>query len=216
MNKRRILAVALALCLIAILACGTLAYFKSSASVTNKFYTASYSPDDPDPDPDELFSIVVFETAPDGSETTEGIEYADILPGDVLDKDPTVRNTGEYAAYVRLSVTLTEAADWKAACATYGITDLADIFGGFNSAWERKEIFEDTTADTLTYVYYLNTALEPGDESTLFTTVTIPAELTTTELVKLSYFELQIAGDAIQSANTGDNAFDAFADYWEA
>lgn len=215
MNKRKVLALALAVCIIAILACGTLAYFTDSENVTNKFYTASYKPDDPVPDPDELFSIVVFETAPDGSETTEGIEYADILPGDVLDKDPTVRNTGDYAAWVRLSVTLTNAAEWKAACATHGIEDLAEIFGGFNSAWERKAIEENTSEDTLTYVYYLKDALAPDAESTLFERVTIPEELTTAEFAKLSYFELQIAGDAIQSANTGDSAFEAFEAHWK-
>lgn len=213
MNKRKLLTAAVAVCLIAILSCGTLAYFTSTKSITNKFYTASYDPENP-PTADELFSIKVYETAADGSEDTDGLEYQDILPGAELKKDPTIVNTGKYSAYVRLSVTVTEAAAWKNVWQKYDL-EFEDLFGSINTDWECKETSEDTAADTLTYVYYLNDELASGSESTLFETVKIPSDLTVEEMTELAYFEVQITGDAIQSANTGDNAFDAFADYWE-
>ena len=212
MNKRRVLTTAIAVCLIAILSCGTLAYFTSTKSITNKFYTASYDPENP-PTADELFSIKIYETAKDGAEDTDGLEYKDILPGQELSKDPTIVNTGKYSAYVRLSVTVTDATAWKTVCQKYSL-NLEDIFGGINTKWERKEISEDTAADTLTYVYYLNEELAAGAESTLFETVKIPTQLTVEEMTELSYFEIQITGDAIQSANTGANAYEAFTANW--
>lgn len=247
MKKRNILTVALALCLIAIMACGTLAYFTSTKTVTNVFKTSYVEPskdtdgdgdvDEDDVTPDDVFSIVVYETdntKTDGSVTYTGNTYEAILPGSELVKDPTVENTGSYPAYVRMTVVVNEAADWQAAIAKHiangnltvganGKYDLSNIFGGYNSAWECKEVIEDTAADTLTYVYYLNTALpaeddtatsEKEDASTLFTSVTIPSCFDAADMLSLKEFNLTITADAIQSMNTGDNAFDAFAKYW--
>lgn len=222
MNKRKVLTTAVAVCLIAILSCGTLAYFTSTKSLTNKFYTASYDPDNP-PTAEELFSIKIYETAADGTENTEGLEYEDILPGMKVDKDPTIKNTGKYPAYVRLSVTVTNAAAWKAAFENHkddsedkgGAIELEDVFGEFNEDWKRKEISENKNEDTLTYVYYLDGELAAGADSTLFESVTIPPQLTVEEMSALSCFEIRITGDAIQSANTGDNAFEAFTTYWK-
>lgn len=212
-NKKKIFTAAVAICLVAILSCGTLAYFQSTKSITNKFYTASYDPENP-PTADELFSIKVYETAADGSEDTDGLEYTDVLPGQELAKDPTVENTGRYAAYVRLQVTVTNANAWEAVFNKYNL-ELSDLFGSLNTKWEMKEQSADTTNDTVTYVFYLNEELAAGEKSTLFETVNIPAELNVEEMTELAYFEVQITGDAIQVENTGANAFDAFTNYWE-
>lgn len=215
--KRKTLIVALAVCLVAIMAFGTLAFFSAQDDITNKFMITDYDPDNPYTDPDEIFSIVVEETDPEtGKPTSDGITYDDIQPGDTVSKDPTVKNTGKYDQYVRVHVTVTNAKNWMGACEKYSITDLTTIFGDFDSAnWTRVDdpVF-DEDADTLTYTYYYNNVLEPDASATLFKTVKIPDSFTATEMVALQSFELKIAAEAIQTANTGANAVEAFTNCW--
>lgn len=213
--KRKTLIVAVAVCLAAILALGSLAVFSNSDDITNTFMVAGYDPDKPIT-PDELFSVTVYETDKDGNQTEQGLTYDGIQPGDKLDKDPTVKNTGKYDQYVRVMVTVTNAKNWMDACEKHGISDLTTIFGGFVDAdWTRIDApVYNEAADTLTYTYYYNRVLTPGETATLFETVTIPLSFTVEDMVALQQFELKVAADAIQSAHTGDNAVDAFANYW--
>lgn len=214
MNKRKILISAIAVCLVAILAFGSLAVFTDSRSVTNKFMTASSV----DPEK-EIFGIALFETditKTDGSKTEIGNTYTEILPGKTLTKDPTVENTGIHPQFVRVLVTVDNASAWKAACVKHGITDLNTIFSGFNSDWQRKGESEDTTADTITYVYYLNKVLEPEETSTLFTAVTIPQAFDIADMTALKEFNLTLEAQAIQSEEIGcTNAYDAFTGFWK-
>lgn len=211
--KRKALIVAVVVCLAAILAFGTLAVFTGNDEVTNKFMIAQYDPDNP-VTPDELFSVNVFETDKDGSKTEEGLVYDGIQPGDKLHKDPTVENTGRYDQYVRVHVTVSNAANWKAACKNHEITDLTTIFGGFDSSkWVRVSAPVEGN-DTITYTYYYTGVLAPKETVTLFNQVTIPMALNNAEMASLEYFTISISADAIQAANTGDNAVDAFANYW--
>lgn len=217
MNKRRILVVSLAVCLIAILAFTSIAVFTDSKTVTNVFKATSG--DDPNPpQPEDIFGVKLYETdiTKDEGITTDGNVYEEILPAQTLTKDPTVENTGIHPEYVRLIVTVDNAAAWQAACARHKITDLATIFNGFNKDWERKSEYVDEKNDTLTYVYYLNTELAPKATSTLFESVTIPADFDVDDMVSLASFNLTVEAQAIQSEHIGcDNAFDAFAKYWD-
>ena len=219
MNKRRILVVSLAVCLIAILAFTSIAVFTDSKTVTNVFKATSGDVGPNPPQPEDIFGVKLYETditKNDGSTTTKGNTYEKILPAQNLQKDPTVENTGIHPEYVRLIVTVDNAAAWQAACARHNITDLATIFNGFNSAWERKSETYDKEADTLTYVYYLNAELAPKATSTLFKSVTIPADFDVDDMVSLASFNLTVEAQAIQSEHIGcDNAFDAFANYWD-
>jgi len=211
MKKNRILAMALVLCLVAIIGFGSLAYFTADAKVTNTFKTTTSN------DPNAvLFALDLYETSNDtaGGTTNTGNTYSDIIPGGEVNKDPTVKNTGLYPQWVRMKITVSNANEWKTACAKHGITDLATIFGDFNPLWDREEITEDTAANTLTYVYYLNDILKPGDTSTIFKTVTIPAAFTVEDMNGLKEFTLEIVAEAIQSEHTGDSAQEAFADCW--
>lgn len=209
--KRKTLIVALVVCLVAIMAFGTLAYFSAQDSVTNNFMIA----DSPDPDK-KPFSVKVEETIP-GTEdkTTNGITYDDIQPGDVLSKDPTVINDGLYSEYVRVNVTVTSATQWQAACAKHGITDLTTIFGGFDSTkWTLAgEPVFDETANTLTYSYYYNGVLAPEESAVLFTSVTIPSAFGTADMESLANFQLIVTAEAIQSEHTGSSAAEAFVLY---
>lgn len=207
MNKRRILIASLVVCLAAIMAFGSLAYFTAQDRVQNKFYTAAYDPTDPDKPitGNDLFSIKVYETdntKTDGTKTESGNTYEKIQPGDVLAKDPTVENTGKYDAYIRVNVTFDKAAEWENIIPED--SELTALFGGIDSAkWTQSGKIEDTTANTVTYSYYLNEALAPDATATLFSTVTIPTYINATQFATIASFNITITADAIQSANTG-------------
>jgi len=219
--KKKTLTAALILCMLSILTMGTLAYFTAQDSITNEFMVASYDPENPDTDPNHLFSIDVYETTKEGVKEDVGLTYENVAPGDALHKDPTIENTGKYDAWVRMSLTFSNVDSWKAACAAHGMDTLTDIFESVNSDWECLETLEDAEANETTYVYYLKNKLEPGAASTLFDGVSIPAEFTLNEMISLDSFTLKVTGDAIQEKNTAENApgdankaFYAFSNFW--
>ena len=219
--KKRTFILAVVICMIAIVGFGSLAYFQSSKSLTNYFAVAGINdPTDPTEtiDPNDLFSIKLYETditKEDGARTETGNVYKDIMPGDTLTKDPTVTNTGKYDAWVRVKVTVTDAADWTAVCTKHGITDLATIFNGFDATkWDREIAEDGIGTDTITYTYYYKTTVAPNGTAKLFDSITIPAVLDVEDMAALSTFQLQIVGEAIQAANTGSTAQAAFA-LWE-
>lgn len=214
MKRRKAISLAVLVCLVAITAVGSIAYFTAKDSVTNTFMISTYDPDNP-VDPSKVFSIEVYETE-GGTKTTEGITYEDIKPGDALYKDPTVENTGKYNQWVRVQVTINNAASWQAACDKHGIADLMSIFGGCDdSKWTKYAApAEDKEADTVTYEFYLNKELKPAETETLFNSVTIPASFNTEDMAALSKFEVKISAEAIQSEGTGDGAKEAFDNHW--
>lgn len=224
LNKKKVLVVSLALCLIAILSFGTLAWFNASDEITNQFMVT-----DSETDPDEIFSVDVYETAveEDGKTvkdadgdgeadiTESGNVYDDIVPGVPYIKDPTVKNTGKYDQWVRVNVTIDEAEDWQAIFADYGITDLSTVFQNHNeTVWTRYDApAYDSTAKTLTYTYYLNDILEPGETVVLFDGIKLPEVLTQADMAKVSAFNIKVVAQAIQAEGTGDTALEAFDKY---
>lgn len=216
--KKRTFIVALIICMVAIIGIGSLAYFQASKNLTNYFAVAGVSdPTDPSATikPDELFSIKLEETdIRDGGKTETGNIYTDILPGDTLKKDPTVTNTGKYDAWVRVKVTVTDAADWEAACAKHGITDLATIFNDYNDQLWKRDPNEDVKKDnTITYTYYYRTKVAPDGTAKLFDSVTIPKQFDIQDMASLATFQLKITGEAIQADNTGETAQEAFKEF---
>jgi hypothetical protein len=184
---------------------------------------------DSETDPDEIFSVDVYETAveEDGKTvkdadndgvadiTDSGNVYDDIVPGVPYIKDPTVKNTGKYDQWVRVNVTIDEAEDWQDIFADYGITDLDTVFLNFNAnAWTRYDApVANVTADTLTYTFYLNDILEPGQSEVLFDGFKLPEVLNQTDMAKVSAFNIKVVAQAIQAEGTGDTAYEAF-DKW--
>lgn len=234
--KKRILAAALVVCLITILACGTLAYFQDQESVQNYFTMTGIEPGPKPgstPDPDDLFSLALYET--DGDEQVDGKTYTDIVPGVDYAKDPTVENTGMYDSYVRVHVELTNAKAWLAACTKHEITDISAYFKGYDeTVWSRyADPVYDEDADTLTYTYYLDSKLTgvvydeegevetAGGKATLFTACQIPSMFDVQDMASIAAFQINITADAIQADNTADStndtpdAYEAFAN-WDA
>ena len=215
MNKKKLLALSLVLILVATASFGTLAWFNDSDSVTNTFKVATTVDGDPS-DPDDIFSVDVWEEVPDGDDDGEepdkdqdGQEFENILPGATLDKKPVVENTGAYDQYVRVVVTLGDANAWVNILG-YGY-DLSTIFIDHDEdLWTRVDGSHDSTNDQLVYSYYLNKVLKPGETAVLFDGVKLPTTLTQEDLAKLNGgFDLTIRADAIQTENLGDGVVTA-------
>ncbi len=218
MTKKKVLVLALAVCLFAVVSMGTLAWFNDSASITNTFKVATS-----ETDTDPTFSVEVFETDPTtNSETTTGVTYYDVLPGDSISKNPTVRNTGDYSQWIRVTVTLKEAAAWKAGGGSLKFTDLftgstyglAENAGSTNETWllVANNATVSQADDTATWYIYLNEALTAGTSKVLFTNVSVPGSFDMSDMAALSDdFEITVSADALQADNTGANAVAAFA-----
>lgn len=218
-NKKKAMALSLVLCMLAILSFSTLAWFNATDSVTNKFFVATTTGGDATK-PDDIFSIDLWEHVDknnDGQITEDekdqdGLEFKNIVPGGVYEKKPYVENTGGYDQWVRVMVSVSEAAGWQQILATG--YDLATIFVGYeDSVWTRSaDPVYNGTADTLTYVFYLKDKLAPAAQARLFSAVKFPEHLTQQDFAKVGRdFQLTIQVDAMQAdaipATTAEAAF---------
>lgn len=212
LTKKKVFVTALVLCLIATASMGTLAWFSAQDSVKNDFMVATSDADTAD----EIFSIDVYEYTKNSpnNKVPSGDSFTDILPGDVLKKEPHVANTGYYDQYVRVIVTISDATAWiNAVGEDFAIQEM---FVGFDGTkWNNisKDIAGST--DTITYVLYYTDKLASGDDITLFTDVKIPTSLTQAQAAAFNAdsvpgFSITVKAQAVQTANVGDNAYAAF------
>ncbi len=216
MTKKKVFVAALAICLIAIISMGTLAWFNATDDITNNFKVATN-----ENDTDPTFSVKVSETALDGTETEDGVTYYDVVPGDVISKDPKITNTGDYTQWIRVSVTMTKANYWKDFGGSLAFTDIFDgstygLAANVGTATEKWLLVEDAVepnADgTAVWYLYLNREFVAGSDEILFTEVNIDEDFTLDEIKSLgSEFSINVKADALQRDNTGDNAVEAFA-----
>jgi len=219
LTKKKVFVSALVISLVAIISMGTLAWFNASDSVENKFMIA-----DSETDPDKVFSVELYETKVDENgvpvvpaETTKANTYDNIAPGDILTKDPTVKNTGKYDQWIRLNVTLTDAADWMSVLQYCGITTLETVFDGYDEKLWQSEGNDNPVLNadgSLTFTYYLKDKLAPTETATLFTAIKIPEKISQDEIVYVNEFNINIVAEALQADNTGDSAKAAFDAYW--
>lgn len=230
LNKKKVLVVALAVSLVAIISMGTLAWFTDNDTVNNNFMVT-----DSLTDADALFNIDLYETKvnPDGTVVKDaegndviensGNTYDDILPGDVLAKDPTVKNTGKYDQWARVKVTLTKANEWLALFNKYNTDadltndfDLEDLFSDYDGdVWQSEGNDAPVVVNnTVTFTYYLKDKLSVNETATLFTEVKIPSVFTKEDMVTVNEFSISLVAEAIQWEHTGDTCYEAFALNW--
>lgn len=215
--KKKLFVVALVICLLATISMGTLAWFSAQDEVENKFYVA----DSTDTDPEDIFSIDVYENYDSNNDGTDeeyqsGITYEDILPGDTLQKEAYVKNTGYYDQYVRVTVTISDATAWINAVGE-DIT-IENLFVGFDATkWNNISKAIEGETDTVTYVLYYNGTLDGSDDNSegevlpLFTAVKIPTSLTQAQVAEFDgNFTVNVKAEAVQTENVGDNAYEAF------
>lgn len=208
MTKKKVIALALVVCLIAILSLSSLAWFTDDDSVTNKFQIAGSE----DANPDDIFSVDVWEKDdPTSNEKDQdGITYPDILPGDDLYKEVNVENTGKYPQYARVIVTVSDASIWQE---IYGETfvPLNKIATDLSGDFMEWSITADEVKDTLVYVLYYEKVLEPAAIANLFTNVHIPEALDRDQAAKMAGgFDINVVAEAVQTENVGENAAQAF------
>lgn len=204
LNKKKVLVTALALSLVAIFSAGTIAWFSDEDKVTNKFFIADSS----DTDPDDIFSVDVWEENKGGNVTHGGIMYREILPGDKLVKKARVENTGHYDQYVRVIVEISDAEAWIDAVGSEYVVE--NCFEGFEvSKW--TDISKSVDNDTLTYVLYYDGILGSGEVLELFNEVVIPTTLTQEQAAAFKGgFTIDVKAQAVQTENVGGNAYEAF------
>ena len=191
----------ISLCLVAALAVvaiagASLAYFTDKDAKTNTFTLGNV-----DIELNEENWAAPTAAVPD-------VEYA---------KDPVVTNNGENDAWIRVDVTLSDAAAFTAAAEKHNITDLATIFAGHDEEkWTLAgtPVYDDE-ANTLTYSYYYNTVLAVGESTeALFTSVTIPAEFDNDDMKEIGAdFTIDVTAHAIQTAESYGTVAEAFAKY---
>ena len=192
--KKKILSLTLVVCLLAIAVVGgTLAYFTDTDNETNTFTLGNVDID-----------LVEDWDEPDT-----------VIPGVTYDKVPTVKNIGKNDAWVRVDVTVTDAAAFKA---TLGEGyDLSVIFDGHDeTVWTLDTVVEDATADTITYRYFHNELLGVGEETdAIFTSVTLPGELFNNAAMEAlgDDFDITVVAHAIQESEDYTTVQGAFAAY---
>lgn len=212
LTKQKVLALALAVCLIAVGSIGTLAWFTAQDSVENNFFIANS-----EDDADEIFSVDVWEddTAEDVADEVklDGIKFENILPGDKLFKEVHIENTGSYDEYIRATITITDASVWQ------------DVFGKYMVALENfvnykydghapihtEVAYYDFANDSFVYQIYYDKAIAADEEFVVFDTVTINHNLDRFQAAELAgSFDIKVIADAVQVENVGDNVYAAF------
>ena len=212
LTKKKVVLAAVAICLVAILSMGTLAWFSAEDSVTNNFYIAD-SNDDGEAD----FTVDVEESNDGGAtwEDEDGLTFTDILPGDTYDKWARVVNTSDsasdrYTQYIRVTITVEGTPEWKD---TDNGLELKDYLGIDETDWNITSYTYDAATQTSKIVMYYNDVLAESANVDVFRTVTIPSVFVNdaNSALNLNDFSINVYAEAIQAENTADNAIDAFA-----
>lgn len=208
--KKKVLVIALCVCLLSTVSFGTLAWFTDSDFVTNDFNIANSADD-----PSEIFSVTVWEDATpedvDGEDKLGSIVYENILPGDKLFKEVHIENTGSYDQYIRATVIVSDASVWQDVFGAY-IVPLASFVETLDfDAIYATEAYYDAVTDSFIYELFYEAPLVPGAEIIVFDTVNIPETLDRYQAAELSgVFYVDVYADAVQTENVGDNVYEAF------
>lgn len=144
MNKKKVLIAAFVLALVLSIG-GVLAYFSDTETKTNTFTVGSVR-------------IELNETAWDATGQTAA---GSVLPNQIIDKDPTIKNTGKNAAYVFIKVSIPKTTviveEDNGTGSTSSTQELFTLINssnqpGINSGWQL--VSSDTTgANANEYIY---------------------------------------------------------------
>ena len=213
MKKKSILMAAIAVMLVAVLVVGgTLAYFTDTKSATNTFTVGDVK-------------IKLDETDVNNPEarTANGNTY-NVYPGQTVQKDPIVHNTGKNAAYIRATVNVS---NWMNLVAAY-YPDFKETFpnDGYKAALnllvgelgEGWSVVEVVKGDTFTigqfdakFILKYDGTLAAGSETTpMFTQVMVPAGLDNANASTFSSVKVQAQAIQADGFGTWEAAFNAF------
>ena len=200
MSKKKLIALAVVVIMIATLSFSTLAWFSDSAEVKNEFLVAGSD----DKDPDDIFSVTVVENVPFDT-TEEGHIYEDILPGDYLKKEVMVNNSGYYDQYMRVVVTISDAEAWiEALGADF---NAATLFDGFDATkwvhvWNNLSEANGVIPENIIFVLYHKDVVKADEWVNVFDAVKIPTTLTQEQAAAFDGgFTIDIKAQAVQTQN---------------
>lgn len=215
--KKKILALSMCIALAAIAIVGaSLAYFTDTKTATNTFTMGNVK-------------IKLDETDiknPKGDRVTSN-EY-NVYPGLVVDKDPTVHNTGKNGAWVRAIVTIENGMNWLGLyndnvwTAPQEEAFEALINNTLGKDWVIEDIAYDMssqdhpTSDFVATLKYTKILGAGEDTSAMFSKIAFPAKMTgndvTTRIAQNGEFGIDVVAEAIQADGftTWDAAFAAF------
>lgn len=187
---------------------GTLAYLVDSQEVVNTFTVGDVdikvdeTPVTPDGKPIE------------GEDRVEGNEYH-LIPGQTYTKDPTMTVLkGSEESYARMKVTINCISELRA---IFGQDFLPHEFieGKDSNIWVYESTVENGD-NTVTYEFRYHTTVDAFEATEdivlepLFTSFTIPGEMTGEQLATIADLEIRVEGHAIQTLGF-DNADAAWA-----
>ena len=179
-TKKRIVLLAALICIIAVVATGTLAYFTAEETVNNVITTGVLDMD------------LVEETTggvPFPPEKEGGIDG--VMPGQVVDKVAYIVNTGNVDFYARVKLTTI--------CTVYGEEMSTEgITLDYNTTdWTEKDGW-----------YYYNKVVKPGDETTpIIKTVTFDVSLGNEYMD--AHVEVLVEAQSVQTKHNGESALEA-------
>lgn len=203
LSKKKVFALALAVCLLATLSLGSLAWFTAEDSVNNDFMIAGSK----DGDKDDIFSVDVWE---DGDEEGDGLVYEDILPGDTLSKVAHVKNTGSYEQYIRVKITVSQASIWQDVYKANMIPVTEFVNVDLSKVYESK-VGSYLEGDNFVYYLYYNDILPVDGDITVFTEAYIDNALNREQAAAMKGgFQITVTADAVQTENVGDDVYEAF------
>ena len=173
MSKRKIVLLALAVCMVAILAVGgTLAYFTAEDDATNTFTVGNVKIDLTEPNWKESGSV----------------DAPEVYPTEPLAKDPTVTNDGANPCFVRISVT-----GWDCLI-NAGLSENNIIY---RTDYVDGKLGENWVLHTDGYFYY-NKVLAVGEKTdALFDQIVVPADLVNGNAE--TEFNLVVTAEAVQA-----------------
>lgn len=186
MKKKTILVAAIAVMLVAALVVGgTLAYFTD---------TKTANPN-----------------APTGSGRVTENTY-NVYPGLIVDKDPTVHNTGSNAAYIRATVTVSNWATLsKELYPSVKLADtLKELVGSFGEGWSVVGAAADNSGAVTFTLKYDRQLAAGADTAPMFQQVTVPAGLGNENASSFKTMTVQAQAIQADGFNTWDAAFAAF------
>lgn len=186
MNKKKLLTLVLSLVLIGAVGVGaTLAYFTDTDNVTNTI---------------TMGKVEIEITEPSFSPNAENNTLKDVMPGQVIAKDPTIKVVdGSAPAYIRVK-----------------ITDASNnVLAGDNEILGCLDIDIEKWTRSGDYYYYVGTDAEvnietddlkgragvvsPGKSVVVFDEITIPTDWNNTKA--LTSYDIKVVAEAIQADN---------------
>lgn len=184
--KKKLMAIALAVCVVAVLAAGaSLAYFTDKTDAANNTFTMGN------------VKITLDETdltKGNDSRTPDGNTYTNLYPGMDMVKDPTVHNTGKNDAWVRVIVRVANGDSFMELFEDDQYeTYLEGLTHGLGKDWYVDDYEKEFTSDgnwDLVYTIVYDKVLPAGeDTSAVFEKLYIPASFDNDQMASISTYD---------------------------